>query len=54
MRVIDAPHRSAGFFHQIGSPEYEALLPPDKRIPGSRAVIGLDVTKVCTVRNFSR
>ncbi|KAF9531395.1 hypothetical protein CPB83DRAFT_891767 [Crepidotus variabilis] len=42
-----------GFFHQIGSPEYEAMLPVEDRIPGSRAVIGLDVTKVCTTCGFS-
>ncbi|KAJ3513024.1 hypothetical protein NLJ89_g3182 [Agrocybe chaxingu] len=42
-----------GFFYEIGTPEYEALLPADKRIPGSRAVIGLDVHKVGTTCGYA-
>ncbi|KAF9043003.1 hypothetical protein BJ165DRAFT_1331510, partial [Panaeolus papilionaceus] len=42
-----------GFFHEIGSPEYEALLPPNKRIPGSRAIIGLDIFKVATTCGYA-
>lgn len=40
---------SPGFFHEIGSPEYDALLPSHMRQPGSRAAIGLDIHKVGTV-----
>jgi len=40
---------SSGFFHEIGSPEYDALLPSHLRQPGSRAAIGLDIHKVGTV-----
>jgi len=39
----------AGFFYELGTPEYDALMPPGKRIPGTRAIIGLDVYKVGTV-----
>jgi hypothetical protein len=39
----------AGFFYELGTPEYNALMPPGKRIPGTRAIIGLDVYKVGTV-----
>ncbi|KAF5309058.1 hypothetical protein D9619_013586 [Psilocybe cf. subviscida] len=42
-----------GFIYEIGSPEYEALLPPGKRIPGSRAIIGLDITKVGTTCGYA-
>ena len=35
--------------YEIGTPEYDALLPEDKRQPGSRAVIALDVYKVASV-----
>jgi len=38
-----------GFCYQLGTPEYDALLSSDRRLPGSRAVIGLDVYKVGTV-----
>lgn len=38
-----------GFWHEIGSPEYDALLPSHIRQPGSRAAIGLDIHKVGTV-----
>lgn len=38
-----------GFFYELGSPEYEALITPENRLAGSRAVIGMDITKVGTV-----
>ncbi|KAF9020884.1 hypothetical protein BDZ89DRAFT_1093623 [Hymenopellis radicata] len=37
-----------GVVHEYGSPEYEELLPPEKRQPGSRSVIKVDVHKVGT------
>lgn len=43
---------SPGFFHEIGTPEYDRLIDNDKRLPGSRAIIGLDVHKVGTVRSL--
>ena len=39
-----------GSVHEFGSREYEALIPPEERRPGSRAAIVLDVHKVSTVR----
>ena len=39
-----------GTIHEIGSQEYEFLLPSSIRQPGSRAVIIIDVFKVGTVR----
>lgn len=39
-----------GTIHEIGSEEYEFLLPSSIRQPGSRAVIIIDVFKVGTVR----
>ncbi|KAF8965404.1 hypothetical protein BDZ97DRAFT_1658971 [Flammula alnicola] len=42
-----------GFFHEIGTPEYEALIGSEKRLPGSRAVIGLDVHKVGTTCGYA-
>lgn len=41
-----------GTVHEFGTPEYDALLPPEKRKPGSRAVIMIDVDKVGTVCGF--
>jgi hypothetical protein len=38
-----------GSYYELGSPEYDALLPPGTRQPGSRAVIILEVYKVATV-----
>jgi len=35
-----------GTVHEFGTPEYEALIPPETRQPGSRAAIVLDVKKV--------
>lgn len=39
-----------GTAYEFGTPEYEALLPPEKRKFGSRAAIVVDVQKVSTVR----
>jgi len=39
----------AGFFYELGTPEFDALLPSGRRIPGTRAIIGLDIYKVGTV-----
>ncbi|KAK0186847.1 hypothetical protein F5146DRAFT_1004909 [Armillaria mellea] len=41
-----------GKFYEFGTPEYNALIPPETRHPGSRAVIMIDVHKVGTVRSF--
>ena len=40
----------AGFVHEFGTPEYDRLLPPGKRQPGSRSAIVVDVHRVGTVR----
>jgi len=37
-----------GTVHEFGSPEYEALLPPETRLPGSRSAIVVDIHKVGT------
>ncbi|GLB41255.1 putative pfam:Pyridox_oxidase [Lyophyllum shimeji] len=37
-----------GRVYEFGTPEYEALLPPEKRQPGSRSIIMIDVFKVGT------
>ncbi|CCL99968.1 uncharacterized protein FIBRA_01993 [Fibroporia radiculosa] len=37
-----------GTVHEFGTPEYEALLPPDRRRPGSRCAVVMDVEKVGT------
>jgi len=37
-----------GTFYEIGTPEYDALLPLEKRKPGSRAVIIVNIHKVGT------
>ncbi|VDB85090.1 unnamed protein product [Peniophora sp. CBMAI 1063] len=37
-----------GTVHEFGTPEYELLLPPGKRQPGSRAAIVVDVHRVGT------
>ncbi|RXW20391.1 hypothetical protein EST38_g5460 [Candolleomyces aberdarensis] len=42
-----------GSFYELGSPEYDAVLPPGTRQPGSRAVIMLDVYKVATTCGYS-
>ncbi|KAF9559102.1 hypothetical protein CPC08DRAFT_709116 [Agrocybe pediades] len=42
-----------GFVYELGTPEYEELLPADERLPGSRAIIGLDVTKVGTTCGYA-
>jgi Pyridoxamine 5'-phosphate oxidase len=43
----------AGKVFEFGTPEYDALLPPSRRQPGSRAVIWVDVHKVGSVRSES-
>ena len=40
-----------GKVFELGTPEYNELLPLGKRQPGSRAVIWVDVHKVGTVSN---
>ena len=50
MGIIPTPLPSTGTIHEIGSQEYEFLLPSSIRQPGSRAVIIIDVFKVGTVR----
>ncbi|KDR70181.1 hypothetical protein GALMADRAFT_144857 [Galerina marginata CBS 339.88] len=42
-----------GFFYELGSPEYEALVGTERRLPGSRAVIGLDILKVGTTCGYA-
>ncbi|TFK23295.1 hypothetical protein FA15DRAFT_705557 [Coprinopsis marcescibilis] len=42
-----------GSFHEFGSEEYDRLLPPGTRQPGSRAVIVVDVYKVGTTCGYS-
>jgi hypothetical protein len=39
----------AATVYEFGTPEYEAILPPEKRQTGSRSVIMIDVFKVATV-----
>ncbi|RXW18490.1 hypothetical protein EST38_g7362 [Candolleomyces aberdarensis] len=42
-----------GKVYEFGTPEYDTLLPPEKRQPGSRAVIWVDVHKVGTSCGYS-
>ncbi|KAJ2918098.1 hypothetical protein MD484_g2310, partial [Candolleomyces efflorescens] len=42
-----------GKVYEFGTPEYDALLPPEKRQPGSRAVIWIDVHKVGSSCGYS-
>ncbi|KLO07052.1 hypothetical protein SCHPADRAFT_860666 [Schizopora paradoxa] len=37
-----------GTVHELGTPEYEAKIPPSKRMPGSRSVIVIKVHRVGT------
>ncbi len=39
-----------GTVHEFDTPKYNALIPPEKRQPGSRSVIMQEVEKVSTVR----
>ena len=39
-----------GTIFEFGTPEYEKLIPPEKRLTGSRAAIVVDVHKVGSVR----
>ena len=41
-----------GTVYEYGTKEYFALIPPGKRLPGSRAAIVIDVHKANTVRTF--
>ncbi|KIJ63999.1 hypothetical protein HYDPIDRAFT_154977 [Hydnomerulius pinastri MD-312] len=41
-----------GTVHEFGTPEYDALIPPEKRKAGSRAAIVIDVHKVATSCGF--
>ncbi|KAF8908154.1 hypothetical protein CPB84DRAFT_1767433 [Gymnopilus junonius] len=40
-------------FYELGTPEYEALVNSESRLPGSRAVIGIDITKVGTTCGYA-
>ena len=40
-----------GTAYEFGTPEYDAILPPEKRPSGCRSVIVIDVHKVSTVRH---
>ncbi|CAE6450590.1 unnamed protein product [Rhizoctonia solani] len=42
-----------GKVHELGSPRYNELIPPEERITGSRAAIVVDVHKVGMSRGFS-
>ncbi|KAJ3528664.1 hypothetical protein NMY22_g9317 [Coprinellus aureogranulatus] len=42
-----------GSFHEMGTPEYEALLPVGTRQPGSRAIVVVDVYKCGTTCGYS-
>ena len=41
-----------GTIYEFGTPEYEKLIPPENRRPGSRAAIVIDVHKVGSVSGF--
>lgn len=41
--------KTKGSYHEYGSPEYNSYIPEEKRTPGSRAVIVIDIHKVGTV-----
>ncbi|KEP52048.1 pyridoxamine 5-phosphate oxidase [Rhizoctonia solani 123E] len=42
-----------GKVHELGSPRYNELIPPEERLSGSRAVVVVDVHKVGTSCGFS-
>jgi len=42
-----------GTVHEFGTPEYESLIPPETRQPGSRAAIVVDVHKVGSSCGFA-
>ncbi|TFK23312.1 hypothetical protein FA15DRAFT_670590 [Coprinopsis marcescibilis] len=42
-----------GKVYEFGTPEYRGLLPPERRQPGSRAVIWVDIHKVITSCGYS-
>lgn len=42
-----------GVVHEFATPQYDAYIPPDKRTPGSRSVIVVDVHKVATSCGFA-
>ena len=39
-----------GTIFEFGTPEYEKLIPPEKRLTGSRAAVVVDVHEVGSVR----
>ncbi|CAE6481610.1 unnamed protein product [Rhizoctonia solani] len=43
----------SGKVHELGSPRYNELIPPEERLPGSRAAVVVDVHKVGTSCGFS-
>jgi hypothetical protein len=43
-----------GTVHEFGTPEYNALIPIEKRIAGSRSAIVIDVHRVGTVSTSLR
>ncbi|KAI0656849.1 hypothetical protein C8Q70DRAFT_935472 [Cubamyces menziesii] len=56
--AYDGPPRicrlfGTGSVHEFGTPEYDKLIPPENRRPGSRAAIVIDVHKVGTSCGYS-
>ncbi|KAF6760430.1 hypothetical protein DFP72DRAFT_1062816 [Ephemerocybe angulata] len=56
--AFDGPPRitrlyGIGSFYELGTPEYDALLPAGTRQPGSRAIVVVDVYKVGTTCGYS-
>ncbi|CAE6469205.1 unnamed protein product [Rhizoctonia solani] len=43
----------AGAVHELGSPRYNELIPPEERVVGSRAAIVVNINKVGTSSGFS-
>ncbi|THH15288.1 hypothetical protein EW146_g5156 [Bondarzewia mesenterica] len=55
--AFDSPPRivrlwGKGTVYEFGTPEFEAYLPPDKRHPGARSVIFVDVHKISSSCGF--
>ena len=48
-------YRCAGKVYPLGSPEFDGLLPEgdERRLPGARAIIWLDIHKVSTSCGYS-
>ncbi|EEB93529.1 hypothetical protein MPER_07797 [Moniliophthora perniciosa FA553] len=56
--AFEGPPRIARLFgkgtvYEFGTPEYNSIIPPEQRSPGSRAVIMVDVHKVGTSCGFA-